>query len=267
MSSDNSRVATLTKEPLDRVKRQWTALGEKDPFWAVLTRPGTSGGRWDRAAFFETGVQEIGRVIGTAQHFSPVRFGTAVDFGCGVGRLSQALSARFERVIGIDIAASMIDEAVRLNQFTDRCEYLHNVAADLAVVPDESVDFLYSSITLQHVIPMLAQGYIREFFRVVRPGGVVVFQLPSGPRSVTRHWVKSAMPVALTNFLWRIRTGSPEAIESYFTPEGGVAKIVDQAHGSIVHVESNEDGPPGWQSRTYFCVCDGAPQQYKGIGG
>jgi SAM-dependent methyltransferase len=176
-----------------------------------------------------------------------------VDFGCGVGRLSQALATRFERVIGIDIAASMIQEAIRLNQFPGRCEYLHNMAADLAALPDESADFIYSSITLQHVVPRLAQRYIREFFRLARPGGLVVFQLPSRPRSLARHWVKSAMPLALTNLLWRLRTGSPEAIESYFMPESRVADLVKRSHGSAVHIESNQNGPPGWQSRTYFC--------------
>jgi SAM-dependent methyltransferase len=258
MNRDNAQAAILVREPLNRVRKQWTALGEKDPFWAVLTRPGKSGGRWDQAAFFETGVQEIEKVIEAAQRISPVRFGTAVDFGCGVGRLSQALATRFEHVIGLDIAASMICEAVRLNRFPDRCEYLHNVAADLALVRDKSADFLYSSITLQHVIPMLAQRYIREFFRIVRPGGLVVFQLPSRPRSLARQRAKSAIPIALTNLLWRVRTGSPGAIESYFTPEGQVADIVNQSHGSIKYVESNEDGPPGWQSRTYFCMRDGA---------
>jgi SAM-dependent methyltransferase len=247
------KLATFSEGPLERVRKQWTTLGEEDPFWAVLTRPGTSGGRWDQTAFFETGVREIEKVIGTAQRISPVRFGTAVDFGCGVGRLSQSLAARFDRVIGIDIAASMINEAIRLNQFPDRCEYMHNIAADLAVLPDESADFIYSSITLQHVIPPLAQRYIREFFRVVRPGGQVIFQLPSRPRSLARHWVKSVVPVAFTNLLWRLRTGSPGAIESYFMPESGVVDLVKRSNGSIALVERNQVGPPGWQSRTYFC--------------
>jgi SAM-dependent methyltransferase len=248
--------SVLASRPLDRVRKQWTALGEKDPFWAVLTRPGMRGGRWDLAAFFETGVVEIEKVIQTAQRIAPIRFGTAVDFGCGVGRLCQALAARFERVIGIDIAASMIQEAMRLNQFPSRCEYVHNVAADLAALPDAYADFIYSSITLQHMPPPLARLYIQEFFRVARPGGHVIFQLPSRPRSLLRHRVKSAVPVAFTNLLWRLRTGSPEAIESYFMSEGIVADWAKRSRGSVACVESNQDGPPGWQSRTYFCVRD-----------
>jgi ubiquinone/menaquinone biosynthesis C-methylase UbiE len=131
---------------------------------------------------------------------------------------------------------------------------MHNVAAYLAALPDASADFVYSSITLQHVVPPLAQCYIREFFRVARPGAPVIFQLPSRPRSLVRHWVKRLIPVAFTNLLWRLRTGSPEAIESYFTPENEIADLVKRSHGSVAHAESNQEGPPGWQSRTYFCV-------------
>lgn len=223
-----------------------------------------SGGRWDVATFFETGILEIEKVIRTAERVSPIRFGTAIDFGCGVGRLSQALATRFERVIGIDIAESMIREAVRFNHFPDRCVYLHNIAPDIGALPDRSADFIYSSITLQHVIPRLAERYIREFFRLANPGGLVIFQLPSRPRSLALHWIKSAMPVAFANYLWRLRTGTSEAMESYFIPEKQISKLVERSNGSIVHVESNQDGPLGWQSRTYFCVRNGAPSATGG---
>lgn len=240
--------------PLSRVRKQWTILGETDPFGAILSRPGEMAGPWDQAAFFETGVLEIEGVIQTARRLSPIRFGTAIDFGCGVGRLSQALALHFERVIGIDIAASMIQAADRFNEFPSRCEYVHNIRADLAATGDASVDFVYSNITLQHMVPSLAESYIREFFRVARPGAHVIFQLPSRPRLAAWHWVKSVTPVALSNLLWRLRTGSPEAMESYFMPEKAVTDLVEQSGGSVTLVEPHHGGPPRWQSRKYFCI-------------
>ena len=89
---------------LDRVKKQWTTLGKVDPLWAILSRPGKKGGGWEQSAFFETGAAEIGAVLSTAKALWPLRFGMAIDFGCGVGRLSQALAAHFQRVIGVDVA-------------------------------------------------------------------------------------------------------------------------------------------------------------------
>ena len=253
MTASTMKVATVTK-PLDRVRQQWTTLGEKDPFWAVLTNPAMKGGRWDPTAFYETGVVEVDAVIRAAQQASPIRFGTALDFGCGVGRLSQALAQRFERVIGIDIAASMIQVANQFNRFPGRCQYLHNNAAHLAVVEGASVDFVYSNITLQHMVPSLARGYIREFFRVARPGGHVIFQLPSRPSSRIEQWVKRAIPIALTNRSWRIRSGSPAAMESYFIPEPKIRSLVERSGGSLLLVDATPEGPEGWQSRKYFCV-------------
>jgi len=239
---------------LTRVRHQWTILGERDPFWAILSDTGKKDGGWDQAAFFQTGVDEIDNVLRTANGLSRLRYGLAVDFGCGVGRLSQALANHFQRVIGVDIAASMIRTAIELNRFPDRCEYVHNVAADLSVLPDESADLIYSSITLQHVVPALARCYLREFFRIARPGALVIFQLPSRPRSIVRHAIKSVVPVWLLNIVWRLRTGSPEAMESYSMAETKVIHLVKEAGGDVLCVEDNQNGPPGWQSRKYFCM-------------
>jgi|ERR1051325_6330826 SAM-dependent methyltransferase len=241
-------------KPLQRVQRQWTALGDHDPLWAILTRPEKRNGAWVPEDFFATGQIEINEVLSQASALSRVNFGTALDFGCGVGRLSQALSAHFERVIGIDVAAPMIEAARRFNRYPDRCEYVHNVAPNLANVACGSVDLLYSNITLQHVVPALAREYIREFFRVTRLGGLAIFQLPTRPRSLLWHWVKRVTPLAATNLLWRLRTGSPEAIESYFLAERQVCALVEKAGGTVLLVEPDDNGPPGWESRRYFCM-------------
>jgi SAM-dependent methyltransferase len=243
-----------TVNALNRVRHQWTTLGERDPFWAILSETDKKGGGWDQADFFQTGVDEIDRVLRTARSLSPVRYDSAVDFGCGVGRLSQALATHFEHVAGLDIAASMIRTAVQLNRFPDHCEYVHNVAADLSVLPDRSADFIYSSITLQHVVPELARCYIREFFRIARPGALVIFQLPCRPRSLVWHAIKRVAPVWVSNIVWRLRTGSPEAMETYAMAEKKVVHLVKDSGGEVLRIEDNQDGPPGWQSRKYFCV-------------
>jgi hypothetical protein len=86
----------------------------------------------------------------------------------------------------------------------------------------------------------------------------VIFQLPSRPRSAAWHWIKKAAPITLSNLLWRVRTGNREAMESYFIPENKVRDLVEQSGGSIRLVESDRSGPPGWQSRKYFCTRNAA---------
>jgi SAM-dependent methyltransferase len=111
-----------------------------------------------------------------------LHYGSAVDFGCGVGRLSQALGKNFDRVTGVDISPTMIDVALRLNKHREKVQYLLNSHDDLTLLPDRSADFVLSFITLQHIRPHIAEKYIAEFFRIVRPGGVIYFQVPSHRR-------------------------------------------------------------------------------------
>src|SRR5262245_49296469 len=86
---------------LSSLQAAWNDLATRDAMSAVLTGPGASKRAWDREAFFRTGVEEIAfilervRLAGAALHA-----GRALDFGCGLGRLTQALGGRFERVDG-----------------------------------------------------------------------------------------------------------------------------------------------------------------------
>jgi hypothetical protein len=111
----------------------------------------------------------------------------AIDFGSGVGRLTQAWADRFARVIGVDISPTMIAVAQRVNRHGDRVEYLLNDRADLSLLSTASASLVSTHITLQHVPPAAAERYIREFLRIAKPGGGVIFQLPS-------HYSDSYLP-------------------------------------------------------------------------
>jgi 2-polyprenyl-3-methyl-5-hydroxy-6-metoxy-1,4-benzoquinol methylase len=52
--------------------------------------------------------------------------GRALDFGCGVGRLTQALATHYDKVDGVDISWEMINLARRHNQHGDRVKYFAN---------------------------------------------------------------------------------------------------------------------------------------------
>jgi SAM-dependent methyltransferase len=158
----------------------WNELGRRDAMWAVLSGPLEARRAWDPAAFFQTGVDEVNAVLGRVRALGVTpRLERALDFGCGIGRLSQALAAHFAEVDGVDIAAAMLEQAQTYNVAGARCRFHLNEQDSLALFPDDSFDFLYSSITLQHMDPRFSRRFLREFFRVVRPGGVVVFQIPS----------------------------------------------------------------------------------------
>ena len=89
------------------------------------------------------------------------RRGRALDFGCGVGRLTQALATYFDEAVGVDIAPSMVKLAKRYNRFKARCVYYVNREADLRLFPDQQFDFIYTNIVLQHMKPEYAKSYIK----------------------------------------------------------------------------------------------------------
>jgi SAM-dependent methyltransferase len=173
----------VTREPavtLDGLKATWEGLGRTDPLWAVLTDPDRRNGGWTVEEFLATGVGPVRRVRQLLDE-AGLRLGDRVlDFGCGAGRLSNALADHAGEVVGIDIARSMIEEAERINRRPDQVQFVHYDGTRLPFA-DESFDSAVSLISIQHSPPAVQVACLVELQRVVRPGGALVLQIPSRP--------------------------------------------------------------------------------------
>lgn len=164
------------------LQRHWDAFGKTDPMWAVLTSPDKKHGRWDPDEFFRTGQDEIAKTLALLEELGlKVPRRRALDFGCGVGRLTQALGDRFDEVDGIDIAPSMLQLADEHNRHGDRCRYHLNEGDDLRAFPDGVFDFIYSAHVLQHMEPRYARRYVEEFVRLLTPEGAAFFEITTEP--------------------------------------------------------------------------------------
>lgn len=228
--------------------RQWNKLGNTDPMWAVLTERGKRKARWDPEEFLQTGSQEIASVLSRVRRLGiNVVMNEALDFGCGAGRLTQGLAkAGFQHVTGIDVASGMIAKAVELNRFGARCTFVANEVANLALLGSSTIDFVYSSRVLQHMPSSLAHDYIREFFRVARPGACVVFQLPERPAPTPKGIAVRLIPDAA---LTRLRRG----MQMHGTKQSDVRTLVTSAGGKVVEASQDDAAGPGWISRLYVC--------------
>ena len=165
---------------LKELQQHWDRFGRQDPLWAIIAWPEKKGNKWQLDEFFETGVHEIAAVVESVEGLDiDLKRRRALDFGCGVGRLTQALANHFDEVIGVDIAPSMVKLARKYNRHGSRCTYRLNETDDLRLFPDNTFDFVYTNIVLQHMLPVYAKSYIREFLRVMVPNGLLIFQLPS----------------------------------------------------------------------------------------
>ena len=240
---------------LEHVRRTYEQLGSEDPFYAVLSRRSARSGGWDPEEFFRTGGDEIAGVLTYLDELgSPPSKGRALDFGCGVGRLSQALGEHFERVVGVDIAASMVRRAEELNRHGERVRYVVNTTDRLGALETDSFDFAYSSITLQHIPPEAARHYVEELVRVLVPGGVAAFNVPDGPEFGPRSpgGIYYRLRRGTLRRLWKRLRGKP-TVEIHYVPEVQVRESVSRAGGEVVDVRRTFSSRSRWPDVRY-CV-------------
>jgi SAM-dependent methyltransferase len=240
---------------IKELQNTWNEFGRTDPLWAILSDDAKAGGKWDSEEFFATGRKDIDWVVGHIRSLGvDLPAGPALDFGCGVGRLSQALAEHFDSVVGVDIAASMIEEAGRRNRHPGRVRYVRNDRDDLSQFPDGSFGFAFSMLVLQHMQPRYSKRYIAEFARIVRPGGLFVFQMP-GRRPASESvklWVRNNSPKPLLRAYQRARHGDKPTMDFYPVPAPRIRSLVASTGSQIV----GEHGVVTGKGRTehfYFC--------------
>jgi SAM-dependent methyltransferase len=219
----------------------WDDFAKYDPLWAILSDPTKAGRQWDLPRFLETGRREISllfyqlRALGLA-----VERRAALDFGCGVGRLSQPLAAHFDRVVGVDVSAEMIRLANSINQHPDRVRYVCNVRDDLQIFSAGEFSFIYSNVVLQHIVPDRALSYLGELLRVLGPGGLLVFQLPSHVRpEAEQRVVSTPMPAAAYAAAVRIESDLPSRV----LPGATIPLVASVTNTSSLPWRQAENGP------------------------
>lgn len=169
---------------LDRIAKAWQAFGNDDPHWSVLThdqyRRGSIDDRID--GFYATGTSTVGQIVALLSRngLTPADFPRVLDFGCGVGRLSLALAAQFDRVVGVDVSPphlTLAREQAHARSVANT-EFIHVQSIEgLADLP--LCDLLFSLIVLQHNPPPVIAATIEGLLRLVAPGGAAVFQVPT----------------------------------------------------------------------------------------
>ncbi|MBX9390855.1 class I SAM-dependent methyltransferase [Streptomonospora nanhaiensis] len=240
---------------LDEVRADWTRLGAAEPLWAVCVDPAKRGGGWDDDEFLASGRREIDAALGRLADLG-LRPGTgrALDFGCGAGRLSNALAAHFDAVVGVDISPPMLAEARRLDRSGGRIEFRLNDRPDLAGLPDASFDLVYTDLVLQHLPPPLAEGYLREFTRVVRPGGAMVIGVPDRERPTFKGLVFRHAPWPLIRLAQRVLLGYPAPMRMHPVPAARLAAVLAEGGARVAASEEYWGGDHWHHLRHYVAV-------------
>jgi len=139
--------------------------------------------RFDDAAFYVCCIKDESEIrrngVLTAQFLKAVLeiepHHKVLEIGCGIARVGRELAQYCREWHGADISGNMIQHA------RQRAEGIPNIVlhelptTDLAIFADQSFDSVYSTIVFMHLDKPDMFRYIREAYRVLKPGGTAYF--------------------------------------------------------------------------------------------
>lgn len=222
------------------------------------------------AEFVDSGEEEV--------HSYLIHFGftaeenaqrTLVEIGAGIGRMTAGFTRRFQSVMACDLDAAFLErcrETVARFGRPERLSTLHTADGRSLQIPDESVDMVFSYITLQHCERHDALHLTAEAIRTLRPGGYVVLNYRTWVRRdivlfpvgviMRRLWRAPVIGPLLARMRWSTRLGwqanrlSPQAVFDYLQQRD--IAVEDPA----VWVKRNRrmNIPDGIAVKTYFGI-------------
>jgi SAM-dependent methyltransferase len=166
---------------LRRSEENWELLARSEPYYAVLTEDSFLGAAASPEAmrqFFSAGEAEAAWLLALAGGVASGSFrpASALDFGCGVGRLAIPMARRIARVVGVDVAPTMIELARRHGDAAGiaNAEFLtlHDARSRA-----QSFDFVYSLIVFQHIPPASGYELMDWLLGRVSAGGVAALHI------------------------------------------------------------------------------------------
>lgn len=216
----------------ENIAREWRKFGETEPHWSVVTgnefKPENIAHNLE--AFYDLGMEDVGHVIAALKRNGIWKgdSSSALDFGCGVGRLSLALAPHVRHVTGIDISAAHLVHARKRAEQT--------CVSNVAFEPIDTIggidalpqfDLIVSLIVLQHNPPPVMVVLLNKLMSRLTVGGVAVIQMPTyiaGQRFTVAEYLSNQQP----------------SMEMNAIPQRIVYEATDQAGCKVIEVR--EDG-------------------------
>lgn len=147
----------------------------------------------------------------------------ALDFGCGPGRNIVKYADKFVRIDGADISDINLANASVWCQYNNIPvpQLFKNNGIDLALVPSNTYDVVFSTICLQHIcVHDIRLNLIKEFHRVLKPGGSICLQMGYGTKHPkTVGYFENNYEATATN------SGCDTRVDSYDEPKSDLEKI------------------------------------------
>ena len=234
----------------ERIRQQWIAVGNREPYVSVLADEKYSLATIDEnlQEFRESGVMGIRQLQQLAsKNGVQIHYGSCMELGCGVGRLTAHLAQNFHHMIAADISTSNMAvcraymQELNLNNVDLR---LMSEITELQAIGE--FDAFVSFIAIQHNPPPIQKYILDTLLAKLRPGGVFLFQtIVNAP-----GYVYSAEG----NF--RYREGLD--YEMHCLPMQHVLRAIERHGLTLLDVLKDRQGGWGIDSFTFFGFKRGA---------
>jgi ubiquinone/menaquinone biosynthesis C-methylase UbiE len=149
--------------------------------------------RGARFRFLTPSYDRLSRLVGLGERFrafevravGPLDGKRVLDVGCGTGALLVALrrEAKPARLVGVDPDPDMLAQAEPKLRAAGVAAELLRGSADALPFPDGSFDVVVSSLMFHHLDAATKRGALREWRRVLAPGGALVLVDFGAPRN------------------------------------------------------------------------------------
>lgn len=230
------------------IQTAWEQMGEVEAHWSVLTADRFKSAELEsnRKEFYHSGKTDVDKFLKTLARNGLSLEGkrTCLEYGCGVGRVTYWLAELFERVTGYDISSPHLRHAKEYltEQGRDNVGLVH-LADPKDIYKFKKVDVIYSIIVLQHNPPPLIHAIIGQFLKVLNPGGLAFFQVPT-------YW---------TNYKFSVDAYLQEAevqkgMEMHVLPQKDIFELVHAHSCRLIEVAEDSSAGliPGTRSNSFL---------------
>lgn len=232
---------------IEHVQGVWTKLGAEEPHWSVLSTADFKPDKIEenRDRFEASGKFEVENTIRSLARcglkIDPE--GVAIDYGCGVGRISRWLAPQAKMVYAVDISPNHLklckDYVEREGVANVRGLQISSIA-DIENIP--RFDFLFSKIVLQHNPPPVIAKILGILCRRLRPNGIGIVQIPT-------YWVHYKFQAS--EYLSNIE--KDKKMEMHVLPQPVVFDILDRNNCVVREViRDHMVGNVDWVSSTFI---------------
>jgi 2-polyprenyl-3-methyl-5-hydroxy-6-metoxy-1,4-benzoquinol methylase len=234
--------------------RTWEQYGKTDPYFGVLSHDRYRRANMSEAdlrEFFASGEAHVEQTLASCERYlgADLPKAKAIDFGCGVGRLTLPLARRFASVVGVDVSASMIEEAraragaLQLEN-VGFCRSLEELSG-----LQGTFSFVNSYIVLQHVSPARGLKYVADMLSLLSSGGFGALHVVYGrEKDAASRGVRSAASRAAhivgqhcSDWLRQLRRREPKMQMNPY-PLNQLMFLLQAAGADTVHGEFTDHG-------------------------